>query len=103
MIDLVKHLHSRLLTRRADDRVRVDSAYCLNAANDEASLFTVVGYLSPCRDRIDAIMSASSRYEETQIPKNRDNSRLVRSNCLSKTVATSLSRAAYAKFELIIY
>ena len=31
MIDFVKHLHSRLLTRRADDRVRVDSFYSLNA------------------------------------------------------------------------
>ena len=61
MIDLVKHFHNRLLIRRADDRVRVDSFYCLNATNDEASFFTIVDYLNSCRDRIDAIINANSR------------------------------------------
>ena len=31
MIDFVKHFHNRLLIRKVDDRIRVNSFYCLNA------------------------------------------------------------------------
>ena len=67
VVDPVKHLHSRLLTRRAGGRVRVGPSYCLNAANGEAPPFTAVGYLSPCRGRIGAVMGASPR---TKGPKS---------------------------------
>ena len=69
MINFVKHFHNRLLTRRVDDRIRVNSFYCFNSTNDETSSFIVVDYLSSCRDRIDAIMNASSRTKKFKFLK----------------------------------
>ena len=99
---IVKHFHCRLLIRRADDRVRVNSFYCLNAIERwSVSLHSRwLSKLVSWSNRCD--YECEFAYEEIQISKNTIIHDLSDWTAC-QTVATSLSRAAYAKFELIIY